>query len=232
MPNHLRTNVALNASSDLTITLIPLPLIARVQLPLKNRLILGTMFSLGFFTVACALVSKYKSLHNPYSNRWMIWYLREAFTAMLCANLPLTRPVLQRLIKHEFWAQVNLSGERNAFGSTGSQSHIRHPHIYGAGSSVGTSTTVVGGLPPLRPPRPPRSQRPTPQSISEEYINQRTTPLDILYMTEVSIERHPVAQQAQEGDKDVGEIVLVEMDRSRKERRPTSLVTECYHEED
>lgn len=33
----------------------------------------------------------------------MIWYLREAFTATLCANLPLTRPLLQHFLKLKQW---------------------------------------------------------------------------------------------------------------------------------
>ncbi|KAF2656982.1 hypothetical protein K491DRAFT_714879 [Lophiostoma macrostomum CBS 122681] len=226
MPNHLRTNVVLNVSSDLILTIIPFPLVAKVQIPLKNRLILGAMFSLGFLTIACAIVSKYQSYNNPYRQRWMIWHRREAFTVMLGANLPLTRPVLQRLFRHEFWAHMNISGEPS---STASQSHLRPPHDYGTGAPIGISTTVTGGLPLLRPPRPPRLQRASPYSISEEYINQRTTPLEILYMTEVSVERSPAAQQITKGDGQECKIAVEETDHSR-EGRPTSLVTACYHE--
>lgn len=51
MINHLITNAVLNISSDVVIMIIPLPLVFKVQLPMKNKLILGAIFLVGFFTV-------------------------------------------------------------------------------------------------------------------------------------------------------------------------------------
>lgn len=51
MVNHLIANAVLNISSDLLIMAIPAPLVFKVKIPLRNKLILAGMFFVGFFTV-------------------------------------------------------------------------------------------------------------------------------------------------------------------------------------
>lgn len=50
--NHLITNAVLNLSSDLMIISIPMPLLFKVQLPLKNKAILLGIFLIGAFNVS------------------------------------------------------------------------------------------------------------------------------------------------------------------------------------
>jgi hypothetical protein len=48
--NHLITNAVFNISSDLIILSIPMPLLFRVRLPMKNKVVLVSVFLIGAFT--------------------------------------------------------------------------------------------------------------------------------------------------------------------------------------
>jgi hypothetical protein len=102
--NHLITNAIFNISSDLIIISIPMPLLFKVRLPKKNKIILGVIFCIGTFTIVAAALNKYYSFTHPFGNEWTIWYLRESYTAILCANLPLTYPLIQRIFKLRNWS--------------------------------------------------------------------------------------------------------------------------------
>ncbi|ORY19430.1 hypothetical protein BCR34DRAFT_620916 [Clohesyomyces aquaticus] len=102
--NHLITNAVLNISSDLMIIAIPMPLLFKVKLPKKNKVILIGVFLIGTFTIIAAALNKYYSFTHPFGIEWTIWYLRESYTAILCANLPLTWPVLQRIFNLNNWS--------------------------------------------------------------------------------------------------------------------------------
>ena len=86
--HHLILNLALNTSSDLMIMLIPLPMLIRTNLPLKKKLVLCAVFSLGMFCIICAVLNKYYSFTSPYGSEWVYWYDREASTAVIVANIP------------------------------------------------------------------------------------------------------------------------------------------------
>lgn len=121
--NHLITNAVFNISSDLIILSIPMPLLFGVRLPKKNKAILVTVFMIGAFTyvLACnsrgtsltstsivaAVLNKYYSFSNPFGEQWTIWYLRESYTALLCANLPLIYPLIQRVFNLRNWSSGN-----------------------------------------------------------------------------------------------------------------------------
>jgi hypothetical protein len=107
--NHLITNAVFNISSDLIILSIPLPLLFRVRLPKKNKAILFSVFLIGAFTIVAAVLNKYYSFTNPFGLQWTIWYLRESYTAILCANLPLCYPLIQRVFKLRNWSSGTYS---------------------------------------------------------------------------------------------------------------------------
>ncbi|KAH9879126.1 hypothetical protein J1614_002562 [Plenodomus biglobosus] len=129
--NHLITNAVFNISSDLIIISIPMPLLFKVRLPRKNKAILFAIFLIGAFTVrpipvpatqanhfqiVAAVLNKYYSFNHPFGTEWTIWYLRESYTAILCANLPLTYPLIQRLFKLRNWSDHANAG--NTYSST------------------------------------------------------------------------------------------------------------------
>lgn len=60
--------------------------------------------------IVAAILNKYYSFTNPFGAEWTIWYLRESYTAILCANLPLTYPLVQRLFKLKNWSHNSYDG--------------------------------------------------------------------------------------------------------------------------
>ena len=54
-------------------------------------------------SIIAAVLNKYYSFTNPFGTEWTIWYLRESYTALLCANLPLIYPLIQRIFKLRNW---------------------------------------------------------------------------------------------------------------------------------
>lgn len=95
--NHRITNAVFNISSDLIMLCIALPLFLRSLLPLKRKLILCGIFSLGVFVILAAVLNKYYSFTKPYEPTWIFWYCRESSTAILVANLPFTWTLLRKL---------------------------------------------------------------------------------------------------------------------------------------
>ncbi|KAH7379353.1 hypothetical protein DE146DRAFT_761542 [Phaeosphaeria sp. MPI-PUGE-AT-0046c] len=119
--NHLITNAVFNISSDLIILSIPLPLLFKVRLPLKNKAILMGVFLIGAFTIVAAALNKYYSFTNPFGTEWTIWYLRESYTALLCANLPLIYPLIQRVFKLRNWSSGAYNNDQYRLGSDAQQ---------------------------------------------------------------------------------------------------------------
>ncbi|KAF2186331.1 hypothetical protein K469DRAFT_706991 [Zopfia rhizophila CBS 207.26] len=95
--NHRITNAVFNISSDLIMLCIALPMFIRSLLPLKRKLILCCVFSLGVFVILAAILNKYYSFTKPYEPTWIFWYVRESSTAILVANLPFTWTLLRKV---------------------------------------------------------------------------------------------------------------------------------------
>jgi len=108
-----------------------MPLLFKVRLPKKNKTILFIIFLIGAFTVrstssvanqtnslqiVASALNKYYSFTHPFGTEWTIWYLRESYTAILCANLPLTYPLIQRVFKLRNWS--NPSNATHTYNST------------------------------------------------------------------------------------------------------------------
>jgi hypothetical protein len=96
--HHRITKAVFNISSDLIMLCIALQMLIRSLLPMKRKLILCGIFSLGIFVVAASIMNSYYSFNNPYRPTWIYWYVRESSTAILVANLPFTWKVLQKFI--------------------------------------------------------------------------------------------------------------------------------------
>jgi len=95
--HHLILNAVVNISSDLLMMSIPLPLLMTSKLPRTKKLILCGLFGLGLFVILCAVLNKYYSFAHPFSPMWMFWYIREASTAILVANMPICWALMRRL---------------------------------------------------------------------------------------------------------------------------------------
>jgi hypothetical protein len=94
--HHLITNFSFNLSSDLLIMSIPLPLLLKAKMDLKRKLLLVLPFSMGLFTIICAILSKHLSFTQPFSAVWVFWYCREASTAIIVTNMPYSWALIRR----------------------------------------------------------------------------------------------------------------------------------------
>ncbi|KAE8444834.1 hypothetical protein EG329_014189 [Mollisiaceae sp. DMI_Dod_QoI] len=112
--HHLITNAVFNITSDIMMLCIPLPLLIRSQLPRANKLILCCLFGLGIFVILCAVLNKYYSFAHPFSPMWEFWYIREASTAILVANMPMCWSLMRRLFKLRAFSGLSSSnGQRS-----------------------------------------------------------------------------------------------------------------------
>lgn len=93
--NHRITKAVFNLSSDIIMLIIALQMLIRSLLPLKRKLILCGIFSLGIFVIIASMLNSYYSFKNPYRQTWIFWYVRESSTAILVANLPYTWTILR-----------------------------------------------------------------------------------------------------------------------------------------
>lgn len=101
--NHLITNTVFNLSSDAAMLAIGVPLFIRSQLPLKRKFILTGVFGLGLFNIVCCVMNKFYSFTEPYGDDWVFWYIREAATAVIVANLPFMWTLLRRVCGVKSW---------------------------------------------------------------------------------------------------------------------------------
>ncbi|PSN64989.1 hypothetical protein BS50DRAFT_48781 [Corynespora cassiicola Philippines] len=218
MISHLITNAVLNISSDVMIMAIPIPLLIKVNLPLGKKLVLGCIFFIGTVTIFAAAYNKHMSFKDPFSNTWIIWYLREVFTAMLCANLPLTRPVLQRLCNIGDWTTARSSLSDGYNGSRLGSLRTRNSYITQPQSAATERS------------KPNAS---TPYSSSEDPVT--IGPLEILCKTDIAVERQLVNplcfnnSLAMEGmdSKRSGK----DTDAVSTKSKPKSILTACCHED-
>ncbi|KAG9188310.1 hypothetical protein G6011_02233 [Alternaria panax] len=88
-----------NLSSDLLIIAVPIPMIISLSLPLKQKVVLGILFSMGTFVIIAAILTKIYNLSDVYANTYMLWYTREASVAVYVANLPGVWPLLREHIR-------------------------------------------------------------------------------------------------------------------------------------
>jgi hypothetical protein len=84
-----------NISSDTLMLFIPLPLIFRLNMAWKQKIVLVFIFSLGAFVIIAALLTKIFNLTDLWNPTYMLWYVREASVAVYVSNLPMIWPLLR-----------------------------------------------------------------------------------------------------------------------------------------
>ncbi|KAL1960775.1 hypothetical protein VTO42DRAFT_6605 [Malbranchea cinnamomea] len=98
------TACVLNVFCDLFTVLLPMPLVWRLRLPLRQRLIVIATFGLGAaVVVVSALKTKYlvASVRDSYDEQWdayPLWIcgIIELDTSLICASAPALRPLVTR----------------------------------------------------------------------------------------------------------------------------------------
>ncbi|KAE8372221.1 hypothetical protein BDV26DRAFT_274556 [Aspergillus bertholletiae] len=109
--DHLITTSAFNISSDLMMLCIPIPLVLRSRIPLKRKLILCAVFSLGLIVILMSVLNRYVNFTEEYTVNFLRWYVAEVATAVYVANVPLLWPLLRELF--------SLSSFANSYGRQG-----------------------------------------------------------------------------------------------------------------
>lgn len=139
--------------------LIAIPIIIRVRVPLKQKLILLLIFGLGIFVIIAALLTKiYCLVPSLISYVYMNWYFREATVAMLVTNLPLVWSLLREIFpairswtgskrsdryKSGPWTWNKGQGTSQRYGrSAGAQSRDFSMHDYGPSAVVSPTKDV------------------------------------------------------------------------------------------
>ncbi|KAL8921506.1 MAG: hypothetical protein Q9208_005660 [Pyrenodesmia sp. 3 TL-2023] len=96
--DHLITASVFNITSDLMMIYIPLPILIRARLPLKRKIILCGVFSLGFLVILCAVLNRYYNFTSGFGSLiYLNWYVGEASTSVFIANVPHLWPLLSRV---------------------------------------------------------------------------------------------------------------------------------------
>jgi hypothetical protein len=97
--DHLITNAVFNISSDAMILAVALPMFIKTRLPLRKKIAIVGIFSLGTFVIICAILNKVYSFNQPFGLQWTFWYVRESSTALLTANAAFVWALLRRIFK-------------------------------------------------------------------------------------------------------------------------------------
>ncbi|CAD6587442.1 MAG: hypothetical protein ASARMPRED_003102 [Alectoria sarmentosa] len=96
--NHLIDDAVFNITSDLLILSLPIPLLIKAQLPLKRKIVLFCIFSLGILVILCAVLNRYYNFTAGYGSLiYLNWYAGETSTAVIVANIPHLWPLISRV---------------------------------------------------------------------------------------------------------------------------------------
>ncbi|KAF5679397.1 integral membrane protein [Fusarium heterosporum] len=105
-----------NLVTDLGVFLIPLPVIKSLNLPMKQKIMLFMVFSLGFFTCAISIyrIHTLKTASSTKDPNWdnvdaAVWSFIEVTMAIITACLPTLRPIFSRLMPRLFASSMGRS---------------------------------------------------------------------------------------------------------------------------
>ncbi|KAF4980403.1 hypothetical protein FZEAL_3582 [Fusarium zealandicum] len=90
--------VVLNATTDLYLLSIPVPMLWSARLPMPKKIGLITLFSGGIFVTAAGILRCVLIVTNPVTGAQQAgsWAVRETFVAVVTTNLPMIFPFLRR----------------------------------------------------------------------------------------------------------------------------------------
>ncbi|WYZ37693.1 hypothetical protein EsH8_II_001199 [Colletotrichum jinshuiense] len=212
-----------NISSDMLMLLVPLPLVFRMNVVWKQKIILTFIFSLGICVIIAALLTKIFNLGSPYSPTYMMWYVREASVAVYVANLPLFWPLLREWFP--VLRSLKTAGVMPSPSGPERTPHKDLPHVSSMGGSRALVTPMTGKrdtfdgfgiwLHPgdLELQKPPRTLRP---SSSQEYIlrqeGERDSP------TRGEAEKETEKETGKEGKRRSSHSEIIFRDKESKEQ--------------
>jgi len=163
---------------------VGIPLILRARVELKKKAVLAGIFSLGFFVVLAAALSKYYNLSYPWTTVFMVWYVREASAAIYVANIPLLWPLFRR------FARAGSFGGAGTGGSTtpgGSRVNAQIKGSSSAHSEIALGRIAVGYSPQPGNPFHRDSNAAVDAAGEHERSNSRNCLVEVEVETRVSV---------------------------------------------
>lgn len=130
--------VGLSVLGDFYTTSLPLLLIFRLKLPLKQKLALYSLFALGYLACICGVIKLLllnKLLNESFDFTWLlwemwIWSVLELYLAIFAASAPALKPFLQR-----FWIMLVNSITRMSKRLRGDEGMLAYKFRLGSHSS-------------------------------------------------------------------------------------------------
>lgn len=90
----------LNVLTDASLLAIPIPMLWKLKVPLKKKLVIGVILSSGVFVIAAAIIRAVLSLDTtPSASNINRWGVRETMFGLITVNVPVLRP----LFTGAFW---------------------------------------------------------------------------------------------------------------------------------
>lgn len=198
---HLIVNLVFNLTSDLLIIFIPLPMFIRAHLETKKKLLLVFPFSLGFFTMLCAILSKHLSFTEPFSSEWLFWYTREASTAVIVSNMPYSWAIVRKVFRLKSFLNSRSNSRVEAVSG-------RHPSTAARSITYDTNTKLPAPQSAVWNPfsREKKERMPSTTESTRGFSRQA----DDYAMTDwkdendVNIKAEPFSSSSSEGTKSLG----------------------------
>ncbi|KAE8154028.1 hypothetical protein BDV25DRAFT_168005 [Aspergillus avenaceus] len=148
-------NAALQISTDLTIVIVPMPLLTQLQLPRRQKMALILVFALGLFVCAVSavrLAAVVKMIQSPDKTKWnesaALWSIVEANVAIICACLPPLRPLIVHIFPRLFASQVRSQPEKPPLNLFDTANPFNFQNTSYAASVTGNCSTNNNGRDP------------------------------------------------------------------------------------
>ncbi|KAL5628618.1 hypothetical protein BROUX41_002009 [Berkeleyomyces rouxiae] len=114
--NFLYANAAVSLATDILVLAMPLPLLWRLTLPVRQRLAICSLFMLGAFACVAAIVrmtflEEVTGLDVSYRiSKSIIWSVIEVTVGIICGSVPHLRPLFTHIIPGH-WGSSHISGK-------------------------------------------------------------------------------------------------------------------------
>ncbi|OJD31370.1 mg2+ transporter zinc transport protein [Diplodia corticola] len=147
-PQNVGVVAASNVATDLALLSVPLPLLWRLQVPVRQKAVVAAWLLTGVFVIAAAVVRVVVTLgSDPSTTTVNLWGVRETIVALVCVNAPMLRPLfLGRFWSGERWVgKGEGEGDGSSGGGGGTMTTTATTTTYGERSRLGKVRAGVGG---------------------------------------------------------------------------------------
>ncbi|KAK7988484.1 hypothetical protein PG989_008799 [Apiospora arundinis] len=132
---------SLNPLTDLLCCMLPVPILIKLQLPMKRKLMLCPLFFSGLFVMVASILRSYYSLQSlDQIFQSAFWSTREFFVAAATVSIPCMRPLF---IKSTWKGGIQSGGSSKAISSGATPYYARGTG--GSGSGVGKQNDQSNG---------------------------------------------------------------------------------------